>query len=124
MRYKKSSEEILPDKGMILQFINGKDISDEVIEFYDKYIIKISELMIIDSEYNIEVKYIDSDLMQDLYLSILECLPNLRKNIIRHLDSDDDFLIKMSIWNLMRKRIKIIFKKCPVKLDKSKFSVI
>ena len=56
MRYKKSSEEILPDKGMILQFINGKDISDEVIEFYDKYIIKISELMIIDSEYNIEVK--------------------------------------------------------------------
>lgn len=96
MRYKKSSEEILPDKGMILQFINGKDISDEVIEFYDKYIIKISELMIIDSEYNIEVKYIDSDLMQDLYLSILECLPNLRKNIIRHLDSDDDFLIKMS----------------------------
>lgn len=74
MRYKKSSEEILPDKGMILQFINGKDISDEVIEFYDKYIIKISELMIIDSEYNIEVKYIDSDLMQDLYLSILECL--------------------------------------------------
>ena len=52
MRYKKSSEEILPDKGMILQFINGKDISDEVIEFYDKYIIKISELMIIDSEYN------------------------------------------------------------------------
>ena len=97
MRYTKSSEEILPDKGMILQFINGKDISDEVIEFYDKYIIKISELMIIDSEYNIEVKYIDSDLMQDLYLSILECLQNLRKNIIRHLDSDDDFLIKISI---------------------------
>ena len=124
MRYKKSSEEILPDKGMILQFINGKDISDEVIEFYDKYIIKISELMIIDSEYNIEVKYIDSDLMQDLYLSILECLPNLRKNIIRHLDSDDDFLIKMSIWNLMRKRIKIFPEKRPVKLDKREICVI
>ena len=92
MRYKKSSEEILPDKGMILQFINGKDISDEVIEFYDKYIIKISELMIIDSEYNIEVKYIDSDLMQDLYLSILECLPNLRKNIISDSNFKDDIV--------------------------------
>ena len=49
MRYKKSSEEILPDKGMILQFINGKDISDEVIEFYDKYIIKIAEF---EKKYN------------------------------------------------------------------------
>ena len=95
MRYKKSSEEILPEKEMILQFINGKDISDTVIEFYDKYIIKISELMIIDSEYNIEVKYTDNDLMQDLYLSVLECLPNLRRNIIRLLDAEDDFLIKI-----------------------------
>ena len=41
-------------------------ISTSFYNARDKYIIKISELMIIDSEYNIEVKYIDSDLMQDL----------------------------------------------------------
>ena len=33
--------------------------------------------------------------MQDLYLSVLECLPYLRRNIIRHLDVEDDFLIKI-----------------------------
>ena len=33
--------------------------------------------------------------MQDLYLSVLECLPNLRRNIIRRLDAEDDFLIKI-----------------------------
>lgn len=80
-----------------MQFVNGKDISDKVIDFYSGYVYKISELIIIDPENDIEVKYLDKDLMQDLYLSILECLPNLRKNIIRHLEPSDNFTIKIEI---------------------------
>lgn len=83
------------DSKTILQFLNGKDISGMFINFYSKYIFRISELTITDSEHSVELKYIDRDLMQDLYLSVLECLPNLRRNIIRHLDTEDDFLIKI-----------------------------
>lgn len=28
-------------------------------------------------------------------MNVLECLPNLGRNIIRHLDVEDDFLIKI-----------------------------
>ena len=87
MNYRESVRDISIDTKTILQFINGKDISGTVIDFYGKYIFRISELTITDSEHSVELKYIDRDLMQDLYLSVLECLPNLRKNII----SDNDF---------------------------------
>ena len=61
----------------------------------DDYIIKISELTITDSEKEIEVKYLDRDLMQQLNLSVVECLPNLRENIKRHIDPLDDFEIQI-----------------------------
>lgn len=95
MNYRESVRDISIDTKTILQFLNGKDISGTVIDFYSKYIFRISELTITDSENSVELKYIDRDLMQDLYLSVLECLPNLRRNIIRHLDAEDDFLIKI-----------------------------
>ena len=95
MNYRESVRDISIDTKTILQFINGKDISGTVIDFYGKYIFRISELTITDSEHSVELKYIDRDLMQDLYLSVLECLPNLRRNIIRNMDEEDDFLIKI-----------------------------
>ncbi len=95
MEYKRNSKESLPDRKTVLQFINGQNISETVIDFYSKYILKISELTLTDPEHSFEIKYIDRDLMQDLYVSLLECLPNLKKNIIRHLDVSDDFSIKI-----------------------------
>ena len=40
-----------------------RDISGTVIDFYGKYIFRISELTITDSEHSVELKYIDRDLM-------------------------------------------------------------
>lgn len=97
MNYRESFRDISIDTKTILQFLNGNDISDTVINFYSRYIFRISELTVTDSEHSVEVKYIDRDLMQELYLSILECLPNLRKNIIRHLDTADNFSIKIKV---------------------------
>ena len=54
------------DTKTILQFLNGKDISGTVIDFYGKYIFRISELTITDSEHSVELKYIDRDLMQEM----------------------------------------------------------
>ena len=101
MNYRESFRDISIDTKTILQFLNGNDISDTVINFYSRYIFRISELTVTDSEHSVEVKYIDRDLMQELYLSILECLPNLRKNIIRHLDTADNFSIKIKVWKLI-----------------------
>ena len=62
MNYRESVRDISIDTKTILQFLNGKDISGTVIDFYSKYIFRISELTITDSE----LKYIDRDLMQEM----------------------------------------------------------
>ena len=66
MNYRESVRDISIDTKTILQFLNGKDISGTVIDFYGKYIFRISELTITDSENSVELKYIDRDLMQKM----------------------------------------------------------
>lgn len=39
--------------------------------------------------------YVDQDLMQTIIMNVIGCLPNLRKNLIRHLDDEDDFKINI-----------------------------
>ncbi len=95
MKHKTQIRKSLLDNDTVLQFINGEDISAIVIDFYSGYIFKISELVITDSENDVEVKYVDKDLVQSLNLSVIECLPNLRRNIKRHLDPNDDFEIRI-----------------------------
>lgn len=95
MNYRSAAKKYLLSADIILEFLNGEDISEIVVDFYSGYIIKISELTITDSEEEIEVKYLDRDLMQLLNLSVVECLPNLRENIKRHIDPFDDFEIKI-----------------------------
>ena len=68
MNYRESVRDISIDTKTILQFLNGKDISVTVIDFYGKFIFRISELTITDSEHSVELKYIDRDLMQKMIL--------------------------------------------------------
>ena len=39
--------------------------------------------------------YVDEDLMQAIKMNVFISLSNLRKNLIRHLDMDDDFEINI-----------------------------
>lgn len=50
-----SAKSTLLDAKVVLEFINGKDISDTLINFYAAYISKISELVVTDTENCIEV---------------------------------------------------------------------
>jgi hypothetical protein len=90
-----SAKSTLLDAKVVLEFINGKDISDTLINFYAAYISKISELVVTDTENCIEVKYVDKDLIQQLNLCLIECQTNLRKNIRKHLNPNDDFKIQI-----------------------------
>ena len=45
--------------------------------------------------YDSTESYVDEDLMQTIRMNVLTCLPNLRKNLIRHLDSKDSFKINI-----------------------------
>ena len=56
MNYRESVRDISIDTKTILQFLSGKDISGTVIDFYSKYIFRISELTITDSENSVELK--------------------------------------------------------------------
>ena len=66
MNYRESVRDLSIDTKTILQILNGKDISGTVIDFYGKYIFRISELTITDSEHSVELKYIDRDLIQEM----------------------------------------------------------
>ena len=85
----------LPTERMILDLLNGEDISEEILYLYHNYIVAAST-MTINNVVNDKVEtYIDEDLMQTLRMNIIMCLPNLRKNLIRHLDSKDLFKINI-----------------------------
>ena len=108
MNYRSAAKKYLLSADIILEFLNGEDISEIVVDFYSGYIIKISELTITDSEEEIEVKYLDRDLMQLLNLSVVECLPNLRENIKRHIDPFDDFEIKIKAELVKQTNIHLV----------------
>ena len=86
---------MLPSEKMILDLLNGEDISEEILYLYHNYIVSASTMTINNVVYDSTESYVDEDLMQTIRMNVLMCLPNLRKNLIRHLDSKDRFKINI-----------------------------
>lgn len=89
------SKNKLPTEKMILDLLNGEDISEEILYLYHNYIVAASTMTINNIVYDSVESYVDEDLMQSIRMNIITCLPNLRKNLIRHLDSKDSFKINI-----------------------------
>ena len=89
------SKNKLPTEKMILDLLNGEDISEEILLLYHNYIVAASTMKINNVVYDKVETYIDEDLMQTIRMNIITCLPNLKKNLIRHLDSNDSFKINI-----------------------------
>lgn len=85
----------LPTEKMLLDLLNGEDISEEILYLYHNYIVAASTMTINNVVYDRTETYIDEDLLQTIRMNVITCLPNLRKNLIRHLDSKDRFKINI-----------------------------
>lgn len=85
----------LPTKEMVLALLNGEDISEQVLFLYNNYITAASTLKINNVITENVDTYLDEDLLQTIKMNVLMSLPNLRKNIIRHLDVNDEFNIQI-----------------------------
>lgn len=55
----------------------------------------MSKITVKDSLDNCVDSYVDDDLFQTIQIAIVSALPNLRKNILRHLDPDDEYKIEL-----------------------------
>lgn len=91
----KSNRNRLPTEEMIISLLNGEDVSEEFLLLYHNYIVAASTMTINNVICDCAEKYVDEDLMQIIRMGIITSLPNLRKNVIRHLDEYDDFNIKI-----------------------------
>lgn len=85
----------LPTEKMLLDLLNGEDISEEILYLYHNYIVAASTMSINNVVYDRTETNIDEDLLQTIRMNVITCLPNLRKNLIRHLDSKDRFKINI-----------------------------
>ena len=90
----RSKNKLLTEK-MIVDLLNGEDISDEILYLYHNYIVAASTMTINNVVYDSAENYVDEDLMQTIRMNVIKCLPNLRKNLICHLDSKDKFEINI-----------------------------
>ena len=91
----KSNSKKIPTKQMLLDLLNGKDSYEEILSLYHNYIIAASTMTTNNIITGESETYIDEDLMQVIKMNVVMSLPNLRKNLIRHLDENDEFEINI-----------------------------
>ena len=77
--------KILPDKHIILDIIKEKEgINETVLTFYENYIRGMATDPIYSKD-GIRAGYCyDDDLAQELRLALSQCLPALRRALIKH----------------------------------------
>ena len=83
----KRSNIILPDTEIVLGALNDdKKSIERLLDFYDGYIMASA----VKSAYSAEGQkigyYIDEDLAQEIRMSVVKCLPNLRKTVNNIID--------------------------------------
>lgn len=88
---KKTKVKILPSPEIILGVLNNEEKAiEELILFYDKYILSTSIQPAYSANGSKVGYYIDEDLAQNIRTSIIESLPNLRKTIIEAINKDKE----------------------------------
>lgn len=84
----------VPPADIILNLINDTKEADEMLlDYYEGYIITAATLPIYDVN-GVCIGYnADHDLMQDMRLNVLKCIPLLRKKLSDHLSDSEAFII-------------------------------
>ena len=84
-----------PTEQMLVDLLNGNDISVEILSLYHNYIVAASTMSANNIITGVLESYIDEDLMQVIKMNVVMSLPNLRKKLISHLDENDEFKINI-----------------------------
>lgn len=93
--YKKTkSQGKLPSREMVVDLMNGEDVTESVLNLFHFYIIKASTITT-DAPNGVKEKYLDEDLFQMIQINVMTSLPNLRKNLLHHLDPNHPFFIRI-----------------------------
>lgn len=80
MKQSDKEKKRLPTAEMILGIINDEpEITEDIIHFYDGYIISLAVRNAYSAEGRQVGYYIDEDLAQDIRLALVESLPKLRQ---------------------------------------------
>ena len=72
-------KKIIPPADIILDVINEDTYAEEILKFYDKYIISVAKETLYDAEGNYKGVCINEDLAQEIRIAVLNSLPSLRK---------------------------------------------
>ncbi len=84
----------LPGAELVLGIINDDlGVADEIIHFYDGYIVSLAVRNAYSAEGRRVGFYIDEDLAQDVRLALVESLPKLRQILKKHLKKKKEAVI-------------------------------
>ena len=91
---KNTKARILPSSEMIMGVLNNeKRVIEEMIQFYDGYILAAEMKPAYSAEGTRVGYYIDEDLAQNVRMDIFKCLPNLRKAADALLNKKDNSVL-------------------------------
>lgn len=91
---KNTKTRILPSSEMILGVLNNdKRVIEEMIRFYDGYVLAAAMKPAYSAEGARVGYYIDEDLAQNIRMDIFKCLPNLRKAADALLNKKDNSVL-------------------------------
>lgn len=91
---KNTKARILPSSEMILGVLNNdKRVIEEMIQFYDGYVLAAAMKPAYSAEGTRVGYYIDEDLAQNIRMDIFKCLPNLRKATDALLNKKDNSVL-------------------------------
>lgn len=80
----KSKKNILPSAKLILKILNqDKDAKEEVVDFYERYIKEMATEPVYSKDGARKGYFYNEDLAQELRIALAECLPALRKALIK-----------------------------------------
>ena len=91
---KNTKARILPSSEMIMGILNDdRKVIEEMIQFYDGYILAASMKPAFSAEGAKVGYYIDEDLAQHIRMDVFKCLPNLRKAANSLLNKKDNSVL-------------------------------
>lgn len=88
------NDKYLPTAELVLGIINNEpNVADEIIHFYDGYIISLAVRNAYSAEGRQVGLYIDEDLAQEVRLALVESLPRLRQTLKKLLKKKKEAVI-------------------------------
>ena len=94
-KYHKTKKEIpIPPADVILDLLNNEpNFDEEFLDFYDNYVKKISTESCFSSDGTFCGYFLNEDLVQEIKIAIIKCLPGLRNKVLDILNNKSIIVI-------------------------------